>query len=116
MTPGAEFNTYADSVAAARVYALTSPNPKTTMPPVVAGKGHLPTYPEKLSRQLKVKLFPLGMSYIIKVTQYITSLSQLTHKFQTSQNFTCSPVRSSTRMSTPLLSEVPPLLNGPTFS
>ncbi|KAL1607698.1 hypothetical protein SLS60_002633 [Paraconiothyrium brasiliense] len=61
MTPGAEFNTYADSVAAARVYALTSPNPKTTMPPIV-GKKALPPYPEKLSRQLKVKLFPLDIT------------------------------------------------------
>jgi len=60
MTPGAEFNTYADSVAAARVYALTSPNPKTTMPPIV-GKKSLPAYPENLSKQLKVKMFPLGM-------------------------------------------------------
>lgn len=70
MTPVAEFNTYADSIAAARVYALTSPNPKTTMPPVPPappGKQSaeppppfLKAYPEKLSRRLKVKLFPLG--------------------------------------------------------
>jgi hypothetical protein len=61
MTPLAEFNTYADSVAAARVFALTSPNPRTTLPPVLHGKHVLPAYPEKLSRQLKLKLFPLGM-------------------------------------------------------
>lgn len=61
MTPGAEFNTYADSVAAARVYALTSPNPSTTMPPAI-GKKALPPYPYKLSRQLKVKLFPLDIT------------------------------------------------------
>ncbi|KAF9740657.1 inosine-uridine preferring nucleoside hydrolase [Paraphaeosphaeria minitans] len=61
MTPGAEFNTYADSIAAARVYALTSPNPKTTLPPVM-GKKALPPYPEKLSRQLTVKLFPLDIT------------------------------------------------------
>ncbi|KAF3043216.1 hypothetical protein E8E12_008987 [Didymella heteroderae] len=60
MTPGAEFNTYADSVASARVFALTNPNPRTTMPPVLSGKGQLPPYPEKLSRPLKLKLFPLG--------------------------------------------------------
>jgi hypothetical protein len=60
MTPGAEFNTYADSVAAARVYALTSPNPKTTMPPVIGGKAQLPAYPESLGKRLRVKLFPLG--------------------------------------------------------
>ncbi|KAH7114211.1 Inosine/uridine-preferring nucleoside hydrolase domain-containing protein [Dendryphion nanum] len=62
MTPGAEFNTYADSVAAARVFALTSPNPHTTMPVVSGGKGALPNYPAKLSRQLKIKLFPLDIT------------------------------------------------------
>jgi hypothetical protein len=62
MTPGAEFNTYADSVASARVFALTSQNPRMTMPPVLQGhtKEQLPPYPEKLSKQLKIKLFPLG--------------------------------------------------------
>ncbi|KAF1841026.1 nucleoside hydrolase [Cucurbitaria berberidis CBS 394.84] len=61
MTPGAEFNTYADSVASARVFALTSPNPRMTMPPTLSGhkKEQLPPYPEKLSRTLKLKLFPL---------------------------------------------------------
>lgn len=62
MTPGAEFNTYADSVASARVFALTSPNPKTTMPPTLSGKGQLAAYPEKLSRPLKLKLFPLDIT------------------------------------------------------
>ncbi len=72
MTPVAEFNTFADSVAAARLYALTSPNPATTMPPVPpAPPGqpegqnpppHLAPYPEKLSRQLKVTLFPLDIT------------------------------------------------------
>jgi len=62
MTPGAEFNTYADSVASARVFALTSLNPRMTMPPVLKGlvKEQLPAYPEKLSKQLVLKLFPLG--------------------------------------------------------
>lgn len=62
MTPGAEFNTYADSVASARVFALTNPNPRTTMPPAMSGKGQLPSYPEKLSRPLKLKLFPLDIT------------------------------------------------------
>ncbi|KAH3933669.1 hypothetical protein HBH45_041420 [Parastagonospora nodorum] len=44
MTPGAEFNTYADSVASARIFALTCPNPRMTMPP------------------LKIKLFPLDIT------------------------------------------------------
>lgn len=64
MTPGAEFNTYADSVASARIFALTSQNPRLTTPPVFSGhkKEQLPPYPEKLSKQLKIKLFPLGTS------------------------------------------------------
>ncbi|KAH8731012.1 Inosine/uridine-preferring nucleoside hydrolase domain-containing protein [Phaeosphaeriaceae sp. PMI808] len=64
MTPGAEFNTYADSIASARVFALTSPNPRMTMPPVLPGqtKDQLPPYPEKLSKQLKLKLFPLDIT------------------------------------------------------
>ncbi|OCL04251.1 nucleoside hydrolase, partial [Glonium stellatum] len=72
MTPGAEFNTYADSVAAARVFALTSPNPASTMPPTPPappGKQSadppppfLAPYPEKLSRQLKLTLFSLDIT------------------------------------------------------
>ena len=72
MTPVAEFNTFADSIAAARVYALTSPNPQTTMPPVppappgqAEGKKPPPfrsPYPDKLSKQLKVTLFPLDIT------------------------------------------------------
>ncbi|MDI1490499.1 MAG: hypothetical protein OHK93_001703 [Ramalina farinacea] len=42
ITPVGEFNTLADPVAAARVYALTSPNPATTMPP--SASGGLPPY------------------------------------------------------------------------
>ncbi|KAH7095855.1 Inosine/uridine-preferring nucleoside hydrolase domain-containing protein [Paraphoma chrysanthemicola] len=64
MTPGAEFNTYADSVASARVFALTSANPRLTMPPVLKDntKQQLPPYPEKLSRRLTLKLFPLDIT------------------------------------------------------
>lgn len=72
ITPSAEFNTFADSIAAARVYALSSPSPKSTMPAVPppppgvpVGQGpppHLAAYPEKLSKQLKVTLFPLDVT------------------------------------------------------
>lgn len=72
ITPSAEFNTFADSIAAARVYALSSPSPKSTMPAVPppppgvpAGQGpppYLAAYPEKLSKQLKVTLFPLDVT------------------------------------------------------
>ena len=62
VTPVAEFNCYADAVAAARVYALTSPTPKSTMPAVPQELSTLPAYPAKLSRQLKVTLAPLDIT------------------------------------------------------
>ncbi|KAF2428693.1 nucleoside hydrolase [Tothia fuscella] len=72
VTPVAEFNTFADSIAAARVYALTSPKPKTTMPPdppsppgmdpSQSPPPFLSPYPEKLSRQLQVTLFALDIT------------------------------------------------------
>ena len=62
ITPYGEFNCYADAVAAARVFALTSPTPASTMPPVIHGKSALPAYPSKLSRQLKLSLFPLDIT------------------------------------------------------
>ncbi|KAI7287461.1 fungal transcriptional regulatory protein [Hortaea werneckii] len=82
ITPEGEFNTFADPVAAARVYALTSPNPFTTMPPTPpappgAKEGehpppYLASYPEKLSRQLKVTMFPLDITerHLIKRGEY----------------------------------------------
>src|SRR5208282_5103266 len=42
ITPVAEFNTYADAVAAARVFALTSPTPASTMPPPPPKLSSLP--------------------------------------------------------------------------
>ncbi|EEY19839.1 inosine-uridine preferring nucleoside hydrolase [Verticillium alfalfae VaMs.102] len=42
ITPVAEFNTYADTVATARVFALTSPCPKSTMPPLSQTRSSLP--------------------------------------------------------------------------
>ena len=72
ITPVAEFNVFADSVAAARVYALSSPNPHTTMPPTPpappgtqpeqAPPPYLQPYPKKLSRRLKATLFPLDIT------------------------------------------------------
>ncbi|KAK9635081.1 hypothetical protein V6Z98_002319 [Aspergillus fumigatus] len=59
VTPVAEFNAYADAFAAARVFALTSPNPKTTMPSGTT----LPSYPAKLSKQLTLRLFPLDITH-----------------------------------------------------
>ncbi|KAG0649737.1 Uridine ribohydrolase 1 [Hyphodiscus hymeniophilus] len=62
ITPVAEFNTYADAVATARVFALTSPNPATTMPPPPINMSKLPPYPKKLSRPLNLTLFPLDVT------------------------------------------------------
>ncbi|KAK2612412.1 hypothetical protein QQS21_001516 [Conoideocrella luteorostrata] len=62
VTPVAEFNCYADAVAAARVYALTSYTPSSTMPPIPQSLSTLPPYPAKLSRQLKLTLAPLDIT------------------------------------------------------
>ncbi|PNS18985.1 hypothetical protein CAC42_6080 [Sphaceloma murrayae] len=72
ITPVAEFNTFADSYAAARVYALSSPNPSSTMPPVppdATGQvtdsstpPHLADYPPSLPKQLPITLFPLDIT------------------------------------------------------
>lgn len=60
-TPVAEFNCYADPVAAAKVYALTSPQPRSTLPftNTDASKRH---FPGRLSRQLKLTLCPLDIT------------------------------------------------------
>lgn len=72
MTPVAEFNTYADSMAAARLYALTSPKPHITTPPTppaylgqkegVPPPPFLSSYPDNLSKQLNVTLFPMDIT------------------------------------------------------
>ncbi|KAK4250800.1 Inosine/uridine-preferring nucleoside hydrolase domain-containing protein [Corynascus novoguineensis] len=62
VSPCAEFNCLADAIAAARVFALTSLVPSATMPPTIHGKSVLPPYPAKLSKQLKLTLFPLDIT------------------------------------------------------
>ncbi|KAF2761521.1 nucleoside hydrolase [Pseudovirgaria hyperparasitica] len=67
VTPCAEFNTFADAIAAARVFALTSPSPSTTMPPSPPPTNpphphHLTPYPHPLSRPLNLTLFPLDLT------------------------------------------------------
>jgi inosine-uridine nucleoside N-ribohydrolase len=61
VTPVAEFNTYADPVATARVFALTSMTPSATMPASTEA-SILPPYPEKLSRRLNLTLCPLDIT------------------------------------------------------
>lgn len=62
ITPVAEFNTYADPVAAARVFALTSPAPRSTMPPGGGESSSLPGYPARLPGRLNLVLFPLDIT------------------------------------------------------
>lgn len=68
ITPLAEFNFYADPVAAARIFALTSVNPSSTMPLIPLGSlspTTLPPYPPKKDlglEQLQVLLFPLDLA------------------------------------------------------
>ena len=89
VTPVAEFNTFADSIAAARVYALSSPKPSSTMPPSSSNASSgtsndappppLQAYPEKLSRQLSVTLFPIDITSVHELTkkQFIESVDPL---------------------------------------
>ncbi|KAL8993859.1 MAG: hypothetical protein Q9169_006030 [Polycauliona sp. 2 TL-2023] len=65
MTPVAEFNAIADAVAAARVYALTSPDPESTMPPFAGTTVELKDYPPKKElgeRRLRIVKFPLDIT------------------------------------------------------
>ncbi|KAL8387831.1 hypothetical protein RB595_009642 [Gaeumannomyces hyphopodioides] len=66
ITPVAEFNTFADPVAAARVFALTSARPASTMPPPPAslpsGFEPLGPYPTGLRGRLRLTLFPLDIT------------------------------------------------------
>lgn len=61
-SPVAEFNTFYDPVACARSFALSSRDPGSTMPPVNYCESSLGMYPENLSKQLGVKLFPLDIT------------------------------------------------------
>ena len=73
ITPLAEFNFYADSIAAARVLALTSPFPDSTMPPFIPShataqaptKPRLPPYPSAKDlgpSRLNLILLPLDLT------------------------------------------------------
>lgn len=75
-----EFNAYADAFAAARVYALTSPNPNSTLPPSTTSQ--LPPYPAKLSKQLTLRLFPLDITlrHNISRGQFRTAVAPLLEK------------------------------------
>ena len=58
------------AVASARIYALTSPDPSSTLPPLPPPSSHIPNpiktslgpYPPSLSHPLKLTLFPLDIT------------------------------------------------------
>jgi len=79
VTPVSEFNTYADAVATARVFALTSPNPTSTMPPPPLKVSTLPSYPKGLSRTLNLTLFPLDVTspHLLRRSDFATKLAPL---------------------------------------
>lgn len=81
VTPNAEFNVWADPHAAARVYALTAPNPASTMPKSVESyEGQeLADYPAKLSKQLKLILLSLDITehHIFTRTMFSNKSNQL---------------------------------------
>ncbi|KAK5130223.1 hypothetical protein LTR08_002308 [Meristemomyces frigidus] len=90
ITPVAEFNTFADTVAAARLYALTSPDPSSTMPPhpptptdnpssAAHPPPYLAPYPPHLTRQLKLLLCPLDITsrHVLTRGQYRAAVTPL---------------------------------------
>ena len=62
ITPLAEFNIYADAVAAARVFALTSAIPSSTMPPQNNADQSYPPVVDLGDRRLNIVLFPLDIT------------------------------------------------------
>ncbi|KAI9713824.1 MAG: hypothetical protein M1820_000554 [Bogoriella megaspora] len=88
ITPTAEFNIYADSIAASRIFALTSPNPSSTMPPPPPSSSSNPPpppppflgpYPPSLSQRLNLTLFPLDITttHLLTRSQFHRTVSPL---------------------------------------
>lgn len=82
ITPLAEFNVYADPVAAARIFALTSPDPSSTMPLNSLGNlspTTLPPYPPKEDlalERLQVLLFSLDLAqqHVIRRGEFVAKV------------------------------------------
>ncbi|CAN6640210.1 hypothetical protein TRVA0_018S00474 [Trichomonascus vanleenenianus] len=62
-TPTAEFNVYADPTASARIYALTCPQPKYTLPP------GSPEVLYNFAKPLDLTLFPLDVTHKVWLAQ-----------------------------------------------
>ncbi|KAI9886553.1 MAG: hypothetical protein M1823_001665 [Watsoniomyces obsoletus] len=85
ITPVSEFNICADAVAAARVFALTSPRPETMLPPTPPPSvehpdlQHLPDYPSHLSRTLNLTLFTLDITtrHVLTREAFTTKMTSL---------------------------------------
>ena len=110
VTPVGEFNVFADSVAAARIYALTSPNPSSTMPPTpthVDAKSILPPYPTTLPRPLKLTLFPLDLTELHPLPRGL--FNDLTRPLLTPTSSTSTPSPLATWMTafmTPMFTKI----------
>lgn len=62
ISPVSEANSYNDAAAAARTYALTSADLASTFPTTDFAKIPVPAYPERLSKQLNVTIFPMDLT------------------------------------------------------
>lgn len=84
VTPNAEFNVWADPGAAARIYALTSQIPASTMPlSTEKYQGQvLAPYPEKLSKPLKLILMALDITedHVFTRTTFLQKTEELAAK------------------------------------
>ncbi|KAM0549479.1 hypothetical protein ACHAPJ_009465 [Fusarium lateritium] len=62
VSPLAEANAYNDAVAAARTYALSASDLASTFPTTDFSKIPLPAYPDRLSKQLNITIFPMDIT------------------------------------------------------
>lgn len=109
VTPNAEFNVWADPHSAARVYALSSQVPSSTMPPSVetfAGQ-ELPPYPGRLSKQLKVVLMALDIT-----EHHVMTRSLFTSKVQELADRGSPLAQWMTAFLTPMLQKMAALHHG----
>jgi inosine-uridine nucleoside N-ribohydrolase len=61
VSPVAEFNIWADPLAAARVFALSGPNPASTIPKELDGRCGLKAYPEGVTAAKQLRMIMMGL-------------------------------------------------------